>query len=161
MITTVLAAALVVGGLVGIVLPVLPGLVLVLGGVVLWAALHPDHRAWVVVGVALVPFVVGLVVKYVVPGRRLRGAGVGSWTLAVAVAAAVVAGIVVPVVGVPVGFVAGVFALEAARHRDLGRAWRVTRAALAAIGTSMLIELTAAGAIMTAWVVGLALLGTG
>lgn len=159
--TAVLAGALMLVGLVGIVVPVLPGLVLVLGGVVLWAAAHPDPRAWVVVGVAAVPVVVGLVTRYLVPGRRLKGAGVGSWTLAAAVLLAIVGGVVVPVVGAPVGFVGGIFAIEAVRYRDAGRAWRVTRSALAAVGLSMLVELAAGWAVVVVWVAGLVLLGAG
>jgi len=160
-VTVVLAGALMVVGLVGIVVLVLPGLVLVVGGVVVWAALHPDHRAWVVVGVALVPYVVGVVASYVVPGRRLKGAGVGSWTLAVAVVLAVVGGIVIPVVGALGGFVGGIFAIEATRCRDSRRAWGMTRSALAAVGVSMLVELTAAGVVITTWLGGLLLLGPG
>ncbi len=89
-------------GMVGIVVPVLPGLLLVAGSTAVWAALHHDGRAWVVVGVCAAVYVVGLVVQYLVPGRRLRGAGVGSWTLALAVVAALVAGVLLPVVGAPV-----------------------------------------------------------
>ncbi|MEO3939128.1 DUF456 domain-containing protein [Dermatophilaceae bacterium Soc4.6] len=161
MTVTLLAATLMAVGLVGIVVPVLPGLVLVIGGVVVWAALHPDHRAWAVVAVALVPFVAGMVAKYLVPGRRLKVAGVGPWTLGAAVVLAVGLGVVIPLVGVPLGFVGGIFAIEAVRQRDLGKSWRVTRSALAAVGISMLIELAAGGAIITAWVSGLLLLGTG
>ncbi|MDQ2757333.1 MAG: DUF456 domain-containing protein [Actinomycetota bacterium] len=159
--TVLLAGTLMVVGLVGIVVPVLPGLVLVLSGVVLWAALHADHRAWVVVAVAVIPYVAGVVTRYVVPGRRLRGAGVGSWTLALAVVLAVVGGLVMPVVGALVGFVGGILAIELARYRDLGRAWRVTRSALAAVGLSVLVELAAGGAIVTTWLAGLVLLGPG
>ncbi len=148
-------------GLVGIVVPVLPGLVLVVGGVVVWAALHPDHRAWVVVAVALVPYGVGVVTSYVVPGRRLKEAGVGSWTVAAAAVLAVVCDIAIPVVGALVGFVGGIFAIEATRRRDLGQAWGMTRSALAAVGLSMLVELTAAGVIVTTWLGGLFLLGPG
>lgn len=154
-----LTVLLMLVGMVGIVVPVLPGLLLVAASTAVWAGLHHDGRAWVVVGVCAVVYLVGLVVRYLVPGRRLRGAGVGSWTLALAVVVALVAGVVLPLVGAPVGFVATIFLVEAARYRDTGRAWRVTRSALTAVGVSALVELTAAWVIAGTWGVGVLLLG--
>lgn len=154
-----LTVLLMLVGMVGIVVPVLPGLLLVAASTAVWAGMHHDGRAWVVVGVCAAVYLVGLVVQYLVPGRRLRGAGVGSWTLALAVVVALVAGVLLPVVGAPVGFVAAIFLVEAVRHRDTGRAWRVTRSALAAVGVSALVELTAAWVIAGTWGVGVLLLG--
>ena len=63
-------------GVVGVLVPVLPGLLLVLGAVVAWALERHDATGWVVLAVVLVLFAVGQVAKYVLPGRRLRDAGV-------------------------------------------------------------------------------------
>ncbi|GAA1895770.1 DUF456 domain-containing protein [Lapillicoccus jejuensis] len=154
-----LTVLLMLVGMVGIVVPVLPGLALVAASTAVWAGLHHDRRAWVVVGVCAVVYLVGLVVRYLVPGRRLRGAGVGSWTLALSVVVALVAGVLLPVVGAPVGFVGAIFLVEAGRHRDAARAWRVTRSALAAVGVSVLVELTAAWVVASTWAAGVLLLG--
>ena len=83
----------------------------------------------------------------------------GRWTLAPAVLVALVAGVLLPVVGAPVGFVATILLVEVARHRDVGRAWRVTRSALAAVGVSALVELTAAWVVVGTWAVGVLVLG--
>lgn len=48
---------------------------------------------------------------------------------------------VIPVVGLFIGFVAGVFAVELFKSRSFAAAWPATKQALAAAGLSMLIEL--------------------
>ena len=64
---------MIVVGLVGVVVPVLPGLLLVWGGVALWALERGDATGWTVLAVATVLTAIGSAVKYVLPGRRLRG----------------------------------------------------------------------------------------
>ena len=123
----VVAAVLVVVGIVGIVVPVLPGLVLVAAGVAYWAVPRGDALGWTVLGVALAVIVVGTVVKYLVPGRRLRGAGVPGRSVALGAVLGVVGFFVVPVVGLLLGFVLGIYLAELARLRDNARAWPSTR----------------------------------
>lgn len=161
MVVTVIAALLMLVGMIGIVVPVLPGLVLVAAATALWALAHPDHRSWVVVGVSVLLYAVGLVTQYVVPGRRLKAAGVGTRTLLPAVLLAVVGFVVIPVVGALVGFVLGIFLVELARRRDRSLAWTSTTHALRAVGLSMVVELSTAFAIVLTWCVGLVLLGPG
>ena len=61
---------------------------------------------------------------------------------------------VVPVVGLPLGFVLGIFLAEWMRQHAAGPAWRATRQALKAVGLAMPIELAAALIIAVAWVAG-------
>lgn len=153
---TIVAALLVAAGLVGVLVPVLPGLVLVVGGIGLWAVSRGDAIAWTVLGVAAAVLVLGSVLKYLVPGRRIRGAGVPGRTLFLGGVLGIVGFFVVPVVGLVLGFVLGVYLAELARL-GRGRAWPSTRAALGGVGLSMLIEL-AAGLVATAvWVGALVL----
>src|SRR5262245_19451654 len=81
-IETLVAGLLIVVGLVGVVVPVLPGLLLVLVGIAVWAVPRNDTIGWAVLGVAVLLVVLGSVAKYLVPGRRLREAGVPTRTLA-------------------------------------------------------------------------------
>ena len=71
-----LAAILVVVGLAGILLPALPGTVLILAAVLVWAIDQGGETAWVVFALATTLLVLGTVVKYAVPGRRLKATGV-------------------------------------------------------------------------------------
>ncbi|HET7399336.1 MAG TPA: DUF456 domain-containing protein [Intrasporangium sp.] len=141
-------------GTAGIVVPVLPGLFLVWLATVVWASEQQTAEGWVVLAVATTAYAAGLVGQYLVPGRRLRAAGVETWVLAMAAVVAVVGFFVVPVVGAPVGFVGAVYVLERRRHRAHDRAWAATGQALRAMGLGMGIELLSALAIMTTWVVG-------
>jgi hypothetical protein len=154
---TLLAGLLVVVGLVGVVVPMLPGLVLVVAGIAVWSVPRHDALGWTVLGVAVAIVAVGTVAKYLLPGKKMRAAGVPGRTLLAGGVLGIVGFFVVPVVGLVLGFVLGVYLAELARlGRD--RAWTSTRAALGAVGWSILIEL-AAGLLATAVWVGALVLG--
>ena len=153
---TIVAVVLVVVGLVGVVVPALPGLVLVLAGIATWAVPRGDAVGWTVLGVAVAIIATGTVLKYLLPGARMRAAGVPGRTLLAGGVLGIVGFFVVPVVGLLLGFVLGVYLAEAARL-GRGAAWPSTRTALGAVGWSILIEL-AAGLLATAvWVGALVL----
>lgn len=158
---TLLTGLLLLVGLVGIVVPVLPGLLLVLAATLGWAFFHPDPAAWTVFWVSAVLFAAGMTAQYLVPGRRMRRQGVSTGTMLLAVILAVVGFFVIPVVGAPLGFVLGVFLVELSRRHDRRAAWASTRTALTAVAQSMGIELVAGFAIVATWLVGLWRLGPG
>jgi uncharacterized protein len=150
--TVLVCGALVVVGLFGIVVPGLPGTALVALGILLWAAEEGSAAAWTVFALAGACLAAGAVVKYVVPGRRLRAA-VPTSTLVAGGVGAVFGFFAVPVVGALVGFPLGVYLAERARVGSAG-AWPSTREALRAVGVSILIELAAALLATTVWVAG-------
>jgi uncharacterized protein YqgC (DUF456 family) len=146
---------MILAGLVGVVVPVLPALPLVWGGVLVWALGRQDAAGWATVAVATVIAVVGLVVKYLLPGRRLRASGVPTSSMLAGGVLGVVGFFVVPVVGLVLGFVLGVYLSEL--HRvGAGPAWPATKAAVKAVGLSVLIELAAAVLAASVWAVGAA-----
>lgn len=140
-------------GLVGIVVPVLPGSILILGAVLVWAAASATAVGWVVFALVTTLLVVGGIVKYAVPGRGLKTAGVPSRTLVAGGLLGIVGFFVIPVVGLVLGFVLGVYLSELQRV-GLDAAWPSTRAALRAAGLSLLIELAAGLLAAAAWLVG-------
>lgn len=146
---TVVPPLLILVGLIGIVIPILPGLVLILAGVLVWALVEGSTVAWAIFAVSVVVTVAGYVLQYTLPGRRMRERGVSSSTLLLAVALGVVGMFVMPVVGAIVGFVLGIFVVELGRSKDRALAWTRTKHALVAVLHSMGIEL-AAGLVMTA-----------
>jgi uncharacterized protein YqgC (DUF456 family) len=151
--TDLLVGLAVLVGLVGIVVPVLPGSVLILAAVLVWALEAATTTGWVVFGAVAVLLVLGAVVKYAVPGRRLKAHGVPSRTLVAGGLLGIAGFFVIPVVGLLVGFVLGVYLSEVHRvGRDL--AWPSTRSALQAVGLSVLIELAAGLLAALAWLVG-------
>ena len=152
---------MIVIGLLGIVIPVLPGLLLVWAGIGVWAVGRPhtagwtDTPGWIVISVATALLVVGTVVKYVLPGRRMRAGGVPWTTLAAGTVLGLVGMFVIPVVGLVICFVLGIYLVERARSGDHRTAWASTSAALRAVGWSLLIELVT-GVLMTlSWIAGL------
>jgi uncharacterized protein YqgC (DUF456 family) len=154
---TFLAAVLIAFGILGVVVPVIPGLLLVAVGVLLWSLEESSAAGWTVFGVAVLVLVLGTVVKYALPGRRLRDRGVPWITLAFGALLAVIGFFVVPVLGLPLGFVLGVYLAELTRLRDHAQAWSSTLAALRAAGLSMLIELAAGLIAAAVWIAGVVL----
>ena len=136
----VLAGLAVLAGLVGIVVVFLPGLVLQVAAVAIWAFEESTFVGWVVLGTVVGLAVTASVLKYVFPGRRLREAGIPGWVLLVAVMVAVVGLFAIPVVGAPIGFVVAIYVFERAR-KGRERAWPSTKTALRAVLTSIGIEL--------------------
>ncbi|GAA3639589.1 DUF456 domain-containing protein [Kineosporia mesophila] len=155
---TVLAAVFVVCGLAGVIVPVLPGLVLVAVGVLLWAYAESSAGGWAVFGLAAAVLVLGTVVKYILPGRRLREDGVPWITMAAGALLGVFGFFIIPVIGLPIGFVLGIYLAEILRLGNHASAWPSTVQAVKAVGLSMLIEL-AAGLLATAvWIAGIVIL---
>ncbi len=148
-----LVAVAIAVGIAGIIVPVLPGTILVLGAVLVWALDIGTTTAWTVFAVSTLLLVAGSVVKYLVPGRRLKTAGVPNRTLLVGALLGFVGFFVIPVVGMFIGFVLGVYVAERARVGG-ALAWPSTKSALRAVGASILIELAAAVLAAGVWVAG-------
>jgi uncharacterized protein YqgC (DUF456 family) len=148
-----LAGVVVLLGLVGIVVPVLPGTLLVAVALLGWAAYVGEPRGWVLVGLGLVVLAAGAVLKYLLAGRHLRGHGVPTSTLVLGGLAGIVGFFVVPVIGLPLGFVAGTYAAEL-RRVGSAQAWPATVAALKAVGIALLVELVAGFTAAGLWLAG-------
>lgn len=151
---SVLVAVVIAVGAAGVIVPLLPGALLVLAAIGVWGLVVGGTAAWLVVAAATVLLLAAQLLKYLIPGRSLRDAGVPVSTLAVGGLLGVVGFFVLPVVGLVVGFVAGVYAAERRRLRDHASATSATVSAVKAVGLSMAIE--TAGVLLAAavWVVG-------
>jgi uncharacterized protein len=151
----VVAGLAILVGILGVVIPVLPGVLLCWLGVLFWALLGDAGRGrWAVLGLATVIALAGTVVKYLWPGKRLKSTGVPTSSLLAGGVLGVVGFFVIPVVGLVFGFVLGIWLAERMRL-GAGQAWPSTRGALTAVGLSMLVEFAAALAIAVVWVFGL------
>ena len=145
-------------GLIGVLVPVLPGLLLILGAAVAWAAADPAAGRWAVVGVLGVIGIAATVAATVLPARRAAATGAPRSALMAGAAGMVVGFVAIPVVGALVGFPAGVYVAETLRLRD-GRAARATTlVTLRGVGVGILIQLVAGVAMIGIWLVA-AILG--
>lgn len=139
-------------GLAGIVLPVLPGLVLIVAAVFVWALEESSGIAWSVFGFSLLIAITAIVVKYLIPGRNLKEAGIPTSTLLMAALGAFVGFFVIPIIGAPIGFVVGIYLME---WRRVGRsgAWPATKTSTGQVALSIGIELAGGLLIFGAWLV--------
>ncbi|WP_369070480.1 DUF456 domain-containing protein [Kineococcus terrestris] len=159
----VLVALAVAVGIVGVVLPVLPGTLLVAAATLVWALVTGGAAWWWWAGVVAV-LVAGQVAMYLVPGRRMTRAGIRTRSLLLGGLLGVVGFFVVPVLGLVLCFVLGVFLAELARATRpaagtggsgaLRPAVASTVVALKNVGLSILIEGSAALLAALVWVAG-------
>ena len=140
----VLIGIAILAGIVGVVVPALPGALLVLGAILVWALVVSSTTGWAVLAAAAVLIGVAQVVKYLVPGRRMRDAGVPGSTILAGAIVGIVGFFVIPIVGLFLGFPAGVYLAERHRLGPHHHAWESTKHALKALGLSIVIELAAA-----------------
>ena len=138
-------------GIVGVVVPVLPGALLVWAAIAVWALVDGSATAWAVLAAATVLIGGAQLVKLLVPGRRLRAAGVHRRSILAGVVLATAGFFLIPVVGFFIGFPLGVYLEERRRLGNHASAWNSTQEALRAMGLSIVIELSATVLAAGAW----------
>ncbi len=140
-------------GLVGVLLPVLPGLILIAGAGVVWALEVGTWQAWGVVVVMIALLAAGTVIKYRIPGRELAETQASSRTWILAGVMAVIGFFVVPIVGLVLGFVVGIYLGERLDRGTHGAAWASTRRLLAGIGKGIAFEFAAGASAVFVWAI--------
>jgi len=148
--------AAIIIGTIGVVIPILPGPLLVFAAIAVWAFVE-GGSAWAIFAVATVILAVVQVAKYLLPGRRLRDAGVPQRSVWVGAGLGIVGFFAIPVVGLFIGFVAGVYIAERQRLSNRDLAWPSTVAAVKAVGLSILIELAGCLVAGVCWLAGVVL----
>jgi uncharacterized protein len=144
----ILAVAM-LAGLVGIVVPLVPGLTLIWGAALVWAADERNGPGWIVLGIMTLLALGGFLAGSFLPARRASSAGAPGWVLAAGGVGMVVGFFVIPVMGAVVGGPVGIFLAELLRVRDLGIAWRTTVETIKGFGLGVAAQL-AVGVIMVA-----------
>ena len=150
----VLVGLIMIVGLVGIVVPILPGLVLIWAAVLVWALAAQTTAGWVVLGIATALAMTGILLQYLLPGRRMAAAGVTTSSIVAGVGLGIVGFFVIPVAGAFLGFVLGIYLAERIKLGAHAAAWPSTKHALKAIALSMGIELLTGLAVITTWLIG-------
>ncbi|CAJ1510202.1 DUF456 domain-containing protein [[Mycobacterium] burgundiense] len=138
-------------GLAGIIIPILPGGLLVFGAIVVWALVERNTVAWVTLAIVAVLFVTSEVIKYAWPVKRMRQADVRTSILVIGAVCGIVGFFVIPVIGLLIGFVAGVFVAEFASRGDATRAWASTVHAVKGAALSIGVELIGALLATAVW----------
>jgi uncharacterized protein len=149
----VLVAFAIAVGLVGILVPLLPGTVLVFGAIAVWAFVERTTVAWVTLGIVAALLAATLLVKYLWPVRRMRSADVRTSSLFAGAVLGIVGFFVVPILGLVLGFVLGVYLAELANRRNQRLAWTSTVHAIKGVALSVGVELVGALLATAAWAV--------
>jgi len=152
----ILVALAIAVGLAGIVVPLLPGTLLVFAAIAVWAIVEHTVASWVTLALVTVLLGASIGIKYLWPVRRMRRAEVSSWSLLAGAVLGIVGFFVVPVLGIVIGFVLGIFLAELVRLRTLSPAWASTLHALKAVVLSVGVELTGALLAATVWALSVA-----
>ncbi|MFD9796236.1 DUF456 domain-containing protein [Streptomyces sp. NPDC059070] len=139
-------------GLLGVLVPGVPGQAIVWAAVAWWALTDTTGAAWAVLAGATGLLLLGQSLKLVLPPRRLKEAGVPGRALLTGGAAAIAGFFLLPVVGGVAGFLGGLYGAERARLGSHGAAWTATRTALRAGGYSVLAELFSCLLVVGTWV---------
>ncbi|MCW7988162.1 DUF456 family protein [Streptomyces sp. SID8375] len=139
-------------GLLGVLVPGIPGPLIVWAGVMWWTLSEKSALAWVVLMAATALLLLNQVLKWLLPARNLRAVGTPYRALFLAGVAGIVGFFVIPVIGGVLGSVGGLYLLERIRLGSHGDAWASTRTALRAIGLSVLVELFACLLVVGAWI---------
>jgi uncharacterized protein len=150
----ILVALAIAVGIVGIVVPLLPGTLLVLVAIAVWAVFENNVAAWVTLGVVVVLLGVSTLIKYLWPMRRMRAADVRTLSLVAGAVLGIIGFFVIPVLGLVIGFVLGVYLAELANRHDQRLAWTSTKHAVKGVALSMGVELAGALLATVAWVAG-------
>lgn len=153
-VTTGAAALLLIVGVMGTIFPILPGSLLTIGTLLVWAWVLGSTASWTagLIGIALA--VVGMSASAILTGRKMRRERIPRGPVIIGVVVGVVGMFIVPVVGLFLGFALGLLLAEYARRKDLSAAWRSSVEAMKSMGFGMLIECACASLATFAFVVG-------
>jgi uncharacterized protein len=146
------AAAVMLVGLFGTVVPLWPGLLVIwVTGLVYGLSAGFGTVGLAAFGVMTALAIAGTVAKVVLPHRGGRAGGASGTSLAAGLAGAVVGAFVLPVVGIPVGAVAGVYLAERVRVSDPSEAWPATVGVLKGFGLGALVEFSLGVVMIATW----------
>ena len=138
--TSVLVGLAILVGCLGIILPVLPGSILIAIAVLVWAIVIGGPMAWIIFAIVAVFVAGGLSASLVLTGRKLKAMEVPNKSVLLAGILGIIGFFVIPVVGLPIGFIAGLYLAEYQRLHEAKEAWDSSWESLKAIGIGTAIE---------------------
>ena len=139
-ITSVLVGLAILVGCLGIIVPVLPGSILIAIAVLIWAIIIGGPTAWIIFAIVAVFVAAGMSASLVLTGRKLKSMQVPNSSVLLGGVLAVIGFFVIPVLGLPIGFVAGLYLAEYSRLKDGKTAWNSSWESIKAIGLGAGIE---------------------
>jgi len=149
---TAVVAVVMAVGLLGIVVPVLPGLLLIWGAAVVYGLLIGfSTTGWVVVGILSMLAVISVIKSIVIPRRAAAQSGASIWAQIGAVLGGVAGFFLIPVLGLVIGALAGLLAVEVLLKGNWDEAWTAAIGTAKGFGISALIDLVLGLLMITFW----------
>lgn len=143
-------------GLVGTLVPVLPGLFLVWAAGLAWAILDGAGTThWIIFAVMTVIFAIGIGLSFYIPKKNAKSTLAPKWIFPVSSLFAVIGFFIIPIAGLPLGFIFGVFISHLFSGREFHRALREAGSTLKALGLVSLVQCICGILIATCWALGL------
>ena len=147
-------AAVMLVGVVGLFVPVMPGLLLMWGAALVWVLVDGGGLLrWVALVIITLLAVVGTAAATWMSGRSASGVGAPWWVLVLGVVGMIVGFFTIPVFGLIVGGVAAIWLGELVRLGNPRRAWDTTWVAIQGYGLGTAVQLAAGVAILLVWLV--------
>ncbi|MEO8220020.1 MAG: DUF456 domain-containing protein [Specibacter sp.] len=151
---TIVCGLAIAVGATGVIVPVLPGSLLIGVSLLVWALVVGSPLGWIVFSIAVLFVALGMVSSAVLTGRAMKQRAIPGGSVVVGLVLGVVGFFVIPVVGLLVGFAVGLFLSEFARQKQVRPAVSSSVAALKATGLGILVEFGFASLAAGTWVAG-------
>jgi uncharacterized protein YqgC (DUF456 family) len=149
-----LVAVAMAAGLLGTLLPFLPGLPIVWAAALVYGlAAGFEAIGWTLFVLITLVGVTGLILGTVLPHRRAAARGAPASTILAGVVVGLIGFFVIPIVGLPLGAGLGVMLAERSRLGSWDQAWTATRAMMVGFGIGALVQFSAGVAMIATWVV--------
>ena len=140
-------------GVVGVVLPFIPGLPLVWGAALVYGLVGRfETEGWIAFTLITILLVVGTILGIVLPQRKVTEAGAPRSTLVAGAVSGIVGFFVIPIVGLPLGATGGVLVAEYLRTQDWKVARRSTRSLMVGFGLGALAQFAIGLMMVACWV---------
>lgn len=149
----VLVALAMLVGIIGTIVPLLPGLPIVWAAALVYGVVEGfGVVGWICFAIITIVGIGGAVAGFVVPQRQVKGGGAPFSTTVAGVTGAVIGFFVIPIIGIVVGAIVGVLVAERARTQSWALAWASTKRAIYGFGLGALVQMGAGIFMMLTWV---------
>jgi uncharacterized protein YqgC (DUF456 family) len=143
-------------GILGTIVPSLPGIALTWTALFAWAILDGGGTTrWILFLLASTLFAIAMITRVVLPASVVSK--IESNSIFVSLVMGTIGFFVIPVIGLPLGYALGVFITESGRERNINIAWQRTWNTLRAFGYATITQMACAMGIAFLWLTGLIL----
>ncbi len=150
---TILLGLMMLVGLAGIILPVLPDMILIWGGALLYGLLVGWGRygAWLFAAITVLGLI-GLLADALVSGLGARRGGASFWSSVGGLVIGIIGLFVGGPLGLVVGMLAGIFLIEYWIHQDTDRAMRAMFGMGVGYGASFIVKIFLGLGMIATWI---------